>query len=203
MAVRQDILQFPHPSLSTPTSPWKFSIPLREGGDISDDVPHDPGLWELFEVLEASMPADALALAANQVGLPHRIFLLSRGVCDKTLLPRLIVNPERLSDAPWPGCNDCLSTGSVCRVHGAWLADDEGCLSFAGVGGRVVRPVTARFGFYDILGNRRELSFMGLPARVFLHETEHLDGRTFLDGMSPEHRSKIRVRMLNRRKKGM
>jgi len=195
------IIQFPHPSLSTPTRPWKFSVPTRGLHETRDDVECDPGLERLFGSLVLSMPDDALALAANQVGRSERAFLLSTQVCDETLLPRLIVNPKRLPDAPWPTCTQCLGAGALCATHKATQTEFEGCLSFDGVRVRVTRPLVARFEFYDIMGNERQATLKGLPARVFIHEIEHLDGKTFLDGMSQTDRASVRVKMFNRMKR--
>jgi len=60
---------------------------------------------------------------------------------------------------------------------------EEGCLSFPGVNGRVVRPVGVRCEFQDVQGNPHVLEADGLLGRCILHEVDHLNGELFIDKM--------------------
>ncbi|GAA5229021.1 peptide deformylase [Paeniglutamicibacter antarcticus] len=57
----------------------------------------------------------------------------------------------------------------------------EGCLSFNGYQGVVVRPSDITTSFTDVYGRARERLFSGWQARIFQHETDHLDGIVYID----------------------
>ena len=59
--------------------------------------------------------------------------------------------------------------------------DWEGCLSIPGIRGRVPRPAAIRVRYQGLDGEHVEREFSGFAARVFLHENDHLEGRTWLD----------------------
>ena len=61
---------------------------------------------------------------------------------------------------------------------------EEGCLSFPDVRGRVTRPIGVRCEFQDTEGNLHVLEATGLLGRCILHETDHLNGKLFIDNMN-------------------
>jgi peptide deformylase len=61
---------------------------------------------------------------------------------------------------------------------------EEGCLSFPDVRGRVTRPIGVRCEFQDTAGNPHVLEATGLLGRCILHETDHLNGKLFIDTMN-------------------
>lgn len=105
-----------------------------------------------------------IALAANQVGLPHRLFIIDRKFAEKNNVPSTIICPRIVS-----------SSGKVKM--------DEGCLSFPGVSLRIERPEVINVRFMDESQNWYERELSGMVARVFLHESEHLDGKLFIDNV--------------------
>ena len=60
---------------------------------------------------------------------------------------------------------------------------EEGCLSFPGVNGKVVRPVGVRCEFQDVQGHPHVIEADGLLGRCILHEVDHLNGVLFIDRM--------------------
>lgn len=60
---------------------------------------------------------------------------------------------------------------------------EEGCLSFPGVNGKVVRPIGIRCEFQDTEGNSHVIEADGLLGRCILHEVDHLNGKLFIDLM--------------------
>lgn len=60
---------------------------------------------------------------------------------------------------------------------------EEGCLSFPGVNGKVVRPIGVRCEFQDVQGNPHIIEADGLLGRCILHEVDHLNGELFIDKM--------------------
>jgi peptide deformylase len=111
--------------------------------------------------------ARGVGLAANQVGVLRRVFVIQAAEDEE---PRALVNPVIVDKSE--------ETES----------DDEGCLSMQGVVVEVERPVRVRIEASDEQGNPVELELEELPARVAQHELDHLDGVLILDRTSEEDR---------------
>lgn len=111
--------------------------------------------------------ARGVGLAANQVGILRRVFVIQ---ADEDEEPRALVNPVIVERS------DELDE------------DDEGCLSMQGVVVPVERAVSIRVEARDADGNPVTLELEGLPARVAQHELDHLDGVLILDRTTPEGR---------------
>lgn len=108
-----------------------------------------------------------VGLAAPQVGVPLRLMLVcpSGEPGDE----RVLLNPELV-----------LGDGRQ--------AGEEGCLSFPGIYGSVIRAQTARLRYRDLTWTAREMDVEGFLARIVQHEADHLDGRVFIDRMDPADR---------------
>ena len=65
---------------------------------------------------------------------------------------------------------------------------EEGCLSFPGIHEKVNRPARVRVSWQDENFVEHDEWFEGFPARVLQHEIDHLDGKCFIDRMSPLRR---------------
>jgi peptide deformylase len=117
---------------------------------------------------------EGVGLAANQVDLPYRLF---------------VANPEgKPDDRKHEGVfiNPVLSGGRGLEE------DEEGCLSIPGIRAPVTRNATIKIEAYDLEGNEVRLEAGGLLARIFQHETDHLDGTLFIDRLGPAHAAAIR-----------
>lgn len=119
-----------------------------------------------------------IGLSANQVGLNIRMFVM--GVGDTTFA---VFNPTIVA----------TSTDDV--------AMDEGCLSFPGVFMKVSRPSEAVVKYYNEKGEEVNQTLHGLTARVFLHEYDHMEGKTFKDRVSKMKWDLAYNRMLKRTKR--
>lgn len=119
---------------------------------------------------------DGVAIAAPQIGVSLRIFVVSGKIFDedftrgemkekkKQISPDLIfINPEFVK----------ISKGKK------WLA--EGCLSVRWLYGEVERSLRATVRAYDETGKKFERGGSGLLAHIFQHEIDHLDGTLFID----------------------
>ena len=114
------------------------------------------------DMVETMYAAPGVGLAAPQVGIPLRIFVvdLSLGHNPSELI--VMVNPEFIDR------------------DGVQL-EEEGCLSLPGFNATVVRPVRAVVKGLDRGGNEHQREGQGLLARAFQHEMDHLDGTLFVD----------------------
>jgi peptide deformylase len=129
-----------------------------------------PKLAEIIDRMKEALvsQADGVAIAAPQIGVPLRIFLVAGFIFKKegaTQMPadKVFINPEILS----------LSKEK------AWL--EEGCLSVRYLYGEVARSKKAKVRAYDEHGKRFTIGASGLLAQIFQHETDHLDGKLFVD----------------------
>lgn len=105
-----------------------------------------------------------VGLAANQVGINKRIFLITTNIGEKKAGKIIaMINPEILE----------LSKEEVKM--------EEGCLSLPKVYGKVVRPAKVKAKWQNLAGNWCEKKLEGWDARIFLHEFDHLEGIMFTD----------------------
>ncbi len=130
----------------------------------------DDSLKSFVEKLtEVMYTEDGVGLAAPQVGVLKRIIVFDDGSGTKTM-----VNPVM------------LSFGEETVVM------EEGCLSVPGVYADISRPVSVRVRYQDVYGDIFEEMLDGYSSRIVQHETDHLDGKLFIDYIS--HGKKIAVR---------
>jgi len=122
---------------------------------------------DMFETMYA---AEGVGLAAPQVGLSLRLFVMD---CDGLKL--VAANPSILS-----------AEGEQ--------EGEEGCLSVGKIHAPLRRAARVRLRAQDAGGEVYEKEAEGLAARCFLHETDHCDGLLFLDRLSPIRRDMVKRR---------
>jgi peptide deformylase len=122
---------------------------------------------EVERMGELMQDALGVGLAANQVGVLHRVFVYRTEPEGEV---RALVNPE-------------IEEAGEERERA-----EEGCLSIAGVHVEVDRPAHVRVRAQDTNGAEVRLEAEGLEARVIQHELDHLDGVLILDRISREER---------------
>ncbi|CAA2997117.1 peptide deformylase 1B, chloroplastic [Olea europaea subsp. europaea] len=126
---------------------------------------------EMFDVMYRT---DGIGLSAPQVGINVQLMVFNpvgeRGEGEEIVL----VNPR------------------VDRYSRKLVLYNEGCLSFPGIYADVERPDSLKVDAQDVAGARFKVNLSGLPARVFQHEYDHLQGILFFDKMSDEVLDSIR-----------
>jgi peptide deformylase len=120
--------------------------------------------------------AKGLGLAAVQIGVPKRIFLVDLSAVDLNETLRVYINPE------------------IVETEGE-VTYEEGCLSFPGIYQKVDRPAKVTIRATDLEGNRFEQTADGIAARAILHEFDHLEGKLFIDYLSSITRSLLKGRL--------
>jgi len=139
----------------------------------------EPGLPDFLQDLMHTMyERDGVGLAAPQVGVGKRIFVIDPGWSgeEKHRQPRVIINPV-------------VESSSGETVY------EEGCISIPGIYARVIRPSTIRVSFTDPQGNRISEELTGYSAIVFQHEYDHLEGVLFTDRISALAKLKLKRRL--------
>jgi peptide deformylase len=119
------------------------------------------------EMFDLMYEHEGIGLAANQVDLPYRLF-----VC----------NPSGNSDEKE---SECVFINPVILKGSGQHEREEGCLSLPGVYAPVVRKEKITVQAYNLAGEEISGELDGLFARVVQHETDHLDGRLFIDRLTP------------------
>jgi peptide deformylase len=137
-------------------------------------------------MVETMYAAPGVGLAAPQVAVLKRIVVIDCGDKDK---PNLIVavNPEILE-------------------RDGESYEEEGCLSVPEYYSQVKRSAWVRVRFQNIQGDSVEMEAEGLLAVCFQHEIDHLDGKLFVDRLSPLKKGMFRKRykkMLEQRREQM
>lgn len=130
---------------------------------------HYPDLKQLISnMFETMYNAHGVGLAAPQVGLPIRLFIVDTGADegDKNKFKKVFINAEILEETgePW--------------------AFNEGCLSIPDVREDVMRKPNIRIKYYDENWELQEEEVSGMPARVIQHEYDHIEGKLFTDTLS-------------------
>src|SRR5919112_5418973 len=154
-----DIVTYPNAVLETPGEP------VTEFGEDLKRLAAD-----MFETMYA---ARGVGLAAPQVGVSKRLFVMDCSAGGDPQARVALVNPVVLS------------------VEGDQTGD-EGCLSFPGVFFSVKRSLRAVVRAQDLNGEEFEFDGLELEARCMLHETDHCDGVVFLDRTTPLKRELVR-----------
>lgn len=132
-------------------------------------------------LLETMYAAPGIGLAATQVGREERVFVLD--ISEEHDTPRVFINPEILE-------------------RSGESETEEGCLSIPGVYEPVVRAARVRARALDREGEPFELEAEGLLAVCIQHELDHLDGKLFIDYLSPLKRSRIKKKFEKHKKQG-
>lgn len=127
---------------------------------------------DMFETMYA---APGIGLAATQVNVHQRIVVID--VTDDNSEPLVFINPE------------------VTVLEGPEHEYDEGCLSVPGFYETVSRPQNIRVKALDRDGNSFEMEPEGLLAVCIQHELDHLNGKLFVDHISPLKRKRIRTKL--------
>lgn len=135
-----------------------------------DEYPHIKQLVE--DMFETMYGAHGVGLAAPQVGLSMRLFVIDATPFDKD-------EPE-LKDFKKVFINAVIE-----EETGDEWAFNEGCLSIPDIREDVYRKSNLRISYYDADWKHHEETFSGLAARVIQHEYDHIEGKLFTDKLSP------------------
>jgi len=128
------------------------------------------------DMVETMHLAPGIGLAAPQLGRGQRLITVDLSVGEKPDELIILVNPEILEE------------------EGETI-EEEGCLSVPEIREKVIRPRRVLVRGLTLEGKEVEIEARNLLARVFSHEIDHLEGRLFIDRLSPLKRSLIRRRL--------
>lgn len=153
------IVQYPHPALR-----WK-SRPVKEIDESLRTI-----VRKMFDLMYESQ---GIGLAANQVALPYRLFVLN-----------LTADPQEKSE-------EHVFINPVITQRRSTQEAEEGCLSLPKLYGQVRRAQDVTVEAYDLSGRGFEVTVDDLASRAIQHETDHLDGVLFIDRMTDAAKREI------------
>jgi peptide deformylase len=157
------ILNYPHPALRY------RSRPITQ---IDDDL--RATVREMFRLM---YEAKGVGLAANQVALPYRFFVLN-----------LTADPEQKDK------EHVFINPEIVKRHSS-IEDEEGCLSLPGLYSKVRRARKIKVQAFNLEGELVELEAEELFSRAIQHEIDHLDGKLFIDHLGALARYSIKDKL--------
>jgi len=157
------LLRYPHPALRSINA--KITPKEIADGSISKIA---------NEMLMIMYATDGVGLAAPQVGFNKRLMVYNpTGDKSKWLNELIIINPT-------------IATFSK-RLE----LDQEGCLSFPGIHGNILRSDWIKFEALNLKGRKIRKKVVGFEARIFQHEFDHLEGKLFIDRLDRNDREEV------------
>ncbi len=157
------IVTYPHPALRYESRPvTQIDDALRSN------------VRQMFDLM---YEARGIGLAANQVALPYRFFVMNLTADpDQKDEEHVFINPE------------------IIKRHSS-SEDEEGCLSFPGLYFKVRRAKRIKVRAFDINGNPIEIDAEDLVSRAIQHETDHLSGKLYIDQLGPLGHSPLAAKL--------
>lgn len=136
------------------------------------DIEQGTNLTQLIEDMHATMrAAQGIGLAAPQIGKGIRLFVVDGTVLEDEPgmedFKKAFINPQILEEegTPWEY--------------------EEGCLSIPSIREKVMRKAKLRIRYYDEAWSLKEEDYEGLKARIIQHEYDHIEGKLFIDYLTP------------------
>lgn len=148
------LVKSPNPILQEILPPFNFDNPIMDAHKLEEGM------------IQVMIEENGRGLAANQVNVRARVFVIRTENLSGVVTPFAVFNPEIVSEDQ------------------DQIQDYEGCLSFPNLFLPVKRPKNVVVKFLDRDKKEFIITLNGIDARCFLHELDHLNGICFTDGMS-------------------
>jgi peptide deformylase len=142
-----------------------------------------PEIKQLVEDMFATMEkANGVGLAAPQIGKSLRLFVVD-------------TNPMQDEDSQEPSLRQAFLNAEMLEEKGTEWAYEEGCLSLPGIREKVLRKPKIKLRYRTLNWQLEEKEFDGYTARVIQHEYDHIEGKLFIDHISPLKRSLLQSKL--------
>ncbi|MBC7652859.1 MAG: peptide deformylase [Oligoflexus sp.] len=153
----------------------------KKAQEIADDYEQLDGL--ISNMFETMYTANGVGLAAPQVGLPIRLF---------------IVDASPFAEDDQPELNDfkkVFINAQIIEEDGKKWSFNEGCLSIPDVREDVSRHENVLINYFDENWVNHEEKFSGLAARIIQHEYDHIEGKLFTDRINPLRKTMLKSKL--------
>ena len=159
---------------------------------VAEDIDPDyPGLPKFIADMWETMYASAgVGLAAPQVNKPIRLF-----VVDTAQMFSNMDDDEKTQFPDSPGIRTVFINPHIVELEGDEWPYNEGCLSIPKIREDIMRQDTVTLEYLDEKFELHTETFTGLSARVIQHEYDHLEGKLFIDYISPLKRKLMKSKL--------
>lgn len=165
--------------MKLPIYAYGHPVLKKVGANIDAEYPELAALME--NMWETMYHAQGVGLAAPQIGLPIRMFMVD------TLQ---LKDEEKQKN----GIKKVFINAQILEESGEINSMEEGCLSIPDIRGEVERLSIVKIRYQDENFNQFEETYEGFNARVIQHEYDHIEGKLFIEKLKP-----IRKRMIQRK----
>ncbi|MBD1421185.1 peptide deformylase [Sphingobacterium chuzhouense] len=160
----------------------------KKAEEIDEDYPNLKQLIDdMFETMYA---ARGVGLAAPQVGLPIRLFVIDAS-------PFAEDDEDDEGDPTLKDFKKVLINPIIVEEKGEKWGFSEGCLSIPDINEEVMRPSHVVINYLDEDFEEHEVELSGLAARVVQHEYDHIEGKLFIDKLSPLKKAMLKGKLDN------
>ena len=152
----------------------------KEAEEISDDYPNLKQL--IADMWETMYRSEGVGLAAPQIGLNIRLMVIDANALKDTYpeakgMKKILINPR------------------IIEFGNEKVINEEGCLSLPGIHEKVPRSLWIKVNYFDEKFEPVEEIFENYRARVVQHEYDHLEGKLFIDYISPIRKQLIKAKL--------
>ena len=160
---------------------------------VCDDISADfPGLSKLIEDMwETMYSSNGVGLAAPQVNKDIRLFVVD----SQQIFRQMEEDREKNSYPDAPGTRQVFINAHIKEVDGSEWVYNEGCLSIPKIREDITRNSLVTMEYADENFQQHTQTFNGITARIILHEYDHIDGKLFIDHISPLKRKLMRGKL--------
>ena len=175
-------------NLILPIIAYGHPVLRKVASDISPDYPQLSKLIEdMWETMYAS---SGVGLAAPQVNRDIRLF-----VVDTEQMFRAMNEDEKADYPGDDGLKAVFINAHIMELDGDEWSYNEGCLSIPKIREDIYRQEAVTLSFMDEQFQPQVKTFAGLTARVILHEYDHIEGKLFIDHISPLKRKLLKGKL--------
>lgn len=149
----------------------------KVGTDIDKDY---PGLEQLIsDMFDTMYYANGVGLAAPQIGLPIRLFIVDTGE----------------DEDGTPGYKKVFINAEILEETGEAWSFNEGCLSIPDIRENIMRKPNVKITYFDENWVEHTEDVDGMPARVIQHEYDHIEGKLFTDKVSVLRKTMLKSKL--------
>jgi peptide deformylase len=152
----------------------------QKAKDIENGTEVNQLIEDMYETMHN---ANGIGLAAPQIGKSIRLFVVDGTILDDeptlTDFKKVFINPVMIEElgSPWEY--------------------EEGCLSIPNIREKIMRKQRVRMSYFDETWNKREMEFDGLQARIIQHEYDHIEGKMFVDYLTPLRKRLLKGKLVD------
>ena len=158
----------------------------KKAEEIDEDYPNlKETIADMFETMYA---ARGVGLAAPQVGLPIRLFVIDAS-------PFAEDDGDEKGDPSLKDFKKVLINPIIVEETGEKWGFNEGCLSIPDISEEVMRPSQVLINYLDENFEEQEVQLSGLAARIVQHEYDHIEGKLFIDKLGPLKKAMLKGKL--------